>query len=115
MPVFVTLDLGPPSEGGRTFSVRSLPTRTKEGEEPAYTEHCTGRVIKSKLLDEHGIIVPGTKPEGFGLMGDTQLRDIGAEGLEDLIVSHNYCLHATSESFYGMYSSPGKPPCRAWR
>jgi hypothetical protein len=93
MPVFVTLDLGPPSEGGRTFSIRSLPTRTKRGERPVHTEHCTGRVIRSKLLDEQGNIVAGPKPEGFGLMGETQLRDIGAEGLGDLIASHNHCLH----------------------
>jgi hypothetical protein len=114
MPVFVTLDMGPPSEGGRTFSIKSLPTRTKRGEEPVHTEHCTGRVIKSKLLDEHGNIMVGPKPEGFGLIGETQLKDIGAESLGDLIASHNYCLHSTSESFYGMYSSPGKQPCWAW-
>jgi len=67
----------------RSFLVQSLPSRAKAEEASSLvpSEHCTGFVIKTELLDEEGNLDSHKlQPQAFGLLGQLELKDIGREG-----------------------------------
>lgn len=94
-------------DGVKSFMVRSVPVREKFDEEPVFVEHCAGKVVPSELVDADGKIKTGFKPEAFGLMGGLELKDIGEDGLKNLIARHTQQEHGSKENFYGTHCVEG--------
>jgi acyl transferase domain-containing protein/NADPH:quinone reductase-like Zn-dependent oxidoreductase/thioester reductase-like protein/acyl carrier protein len=107
-PSLVALNFAEEQDGIRSFVVRSCPTREKWDEEPVLVEHCTGKVIKTDLFQEDGSIRSGFKPEAYGLLADINLKDIGEDGLKNLIGRHTQCEHSSTENFYGTHCVEGQ-------
>ena len=107
VPSLVALTFQDVKEDVRSFEVRSAPCRDKADDDPVYVTHCTGLVVKSKLLEADGSLSKGFKPEAYGIMGGLELEDLGEAGLKDLIALHTDCKHVSKEAFYGHYCVEG--------
>ena len=107
-PALIALNFTEEQDGVRSFVVRSCPSREKWDEDPVLVEHCTGKVVKSELLNEDGSLRQGFKPEAYGLLAELDLKDIGKSGLDELITRHSQCEHASTENFYGTHCVEGQ-------
>ena len=107
-PALIALSFTEEQDGVRSFVVRSCPSREKWDEEPVLVEHCTGKVVKAELMNEDGSIKDGFKPEAYGLLAELKLKDLGEDGLKELIGRHTQCEHGSTENFYGTHCVEGQ-------
>lgn len=112
-PALIALKFQDEQDDVKSFVVRSCPSRERWDEEPVLVEHCTGKVVKTDLLTAEGEIREGFKPEAFGLLGNLELKDVGEEGLKDLIARHTQREHDSTENFYGTHCVEGVMEVRA--
>lgn len=109
LPVLVMLVLTPEQDGSQAFVIKSCASRETCVDDLVYVEHCVGRVFKGgHLFEADGSLrETGRRPQGHGLMSDVVLRDLGTQGLEELMARHSRVEHDSRESFYAAVSNEG--------
>ena len=102
--VSLRLDGSGDIKGVTPFVVSSLPSRGDyDYAEPASLTECvSGLIVENNLLDANDQLSSDFILGAQGLVTPLRLKDLGREGLQQLIQQHTRCYADTSARFYGM-------------
>jgi len=102
--VSLRLDTSGQDKGMTHFNISSAPARGQYAfDVPVQlNECCSGIMVDSMLLDDKGHIKEGFILGEEGLVSGLRLRDLGKEGLAELMERHNVCYAKNTDQFYAI-------------
>jgi len=92
------------TQGMTHFSISTTSARGAYSIETAVqlSECCTGVMVDNAIFDKEGCVKDSSILGEDGLISHCSLRDIGKEGLAELMDRHNVCYAKSTEQFYAI-------------